>query len=408
MRKEGKMPKELVAGMNEILHREISPIFAELAERIDNRIKDSEIWPWLLAYKMDEDGARVVLALPDTDWKAEMGEFRCSDEFAKRLGMDKTYVEGQLEERFYSGEIMWLDKGAVVTPSSGTWLDLQNSRRWYDKLGPAYYKCLAAFVENDVAKIDQRIAAKYEQDGRMGWARIVPRYDSVKDFPGLLPAENAREIFRTRDVISQNQCACRIRYPEFGQDPYVCMSFNSTAKIAIKVEIGRQTPWEEAFEYVQRVGKEEPHCHINKHTNSIDEIGDVFCSCTPDACVLLKQTVQLGSSFKPWQYYGKSRFRAVIDPIKCVDCGKCRKKRCMFEAIDIRYNKQAGKEKHFVVQELCMGCGCCVETCPTGALSMICTEGEDFLLGNVKRDETLKDVKENVRPGEKLLKTQEK
>ncbi len=408
MRKEGRLSKELVAEMNEILQREISPIFEELAQKIDSRIKNSEIWPWMLAYKMEEDSARIVLALPDTGWTPEMGEFKCSDEFAKNLGLDKTYVEQQLEERFYSGEIMWLDNGAIITPSSGTWLDLQNSRRWYDRLGHAYYKCLAAFVENDVTKIDQRIAAKYEKDGRMGWARIVPRYDSVKDYPGLLPAENAKEIFRSRKVISQNQCACRIRYPEFGQDPYVCMSFNETAKIAIKVEIGTEKTWEEAFDYVQRVGKKEPHCHINKHTDNLETIGDVFCSCTPDACVLLKQTVQLGSSFKPWQYYGKSRFRAVIDPQKCIDCGICRNKRCMFEAIDIRYNKKSGKEKYFVVQELCMGCGCCVETCPTQALTMICVEDESFLLGNVKQDETLSEVKENVRPGEKIFEKNKK
>ncbi len=403
MRKEGRLSKELVEQMNMILKKEISPIFIELAKKIDERIPNSEIWPWLLAYKMDENSAKVVLALPDINWTADMGEFKCSDEFAQKLGMDKKYIEEQLEERFFSGEIMWLDKGAMITPSSGTWLDLQNSRRWYDKLGPAYYKCLAAFVENDVAKIDQRIAAKYEKDGKMGWARIVPRYDSVKDYEGLLPAENVKEIFKSREYVSQNQCACRIRYPEFNQDAYVCMAFNNTAKMAEKVEIGNIIPWEEAFDYIQKRGKDEPHCHINKHTDNLETIGEVFCSCTPDACVLLKQTVQLGSQFKPWQYYGKSRFRAVIDAEKCVNCGKCRDKRCMFDAIDIRYNKKTGMEKHFVVEENCMGCGCCVETCPTKAMKMICVESEDFLLGYLKEDESLSEVKENVRPGEKIL-----
>ncbi len=408
MRKEGKMPQEIIDKMNAILQKEISPIFNELAIRIDARLPDSQYWPWMLAYKMDENSAKVVLALPDTDWTPEMGEFKCSEEFAQKLGMDKEYIESQLEERFYSGEIMWLDKGAIVTPSSGTWLDLQNSRRWYDKLGIGYYKCMAAFVENDVAKIDQRIAAKYDKDGKMGWARIIPRYDSVKDYPGLLPAENVKEIFRSRDIIAQNQCACRIRYPEFGLDPYVCMAFNNTAKIAIKVEIGNEIAWEDAFDYVQKKGKEEPHCHINKHSSDINSMGDVFCSCTPDACVLLKQTVQLGSEFKPWKYYGKSRFRAVIDPTKCVDCGKCKNKRCMFDAIDIRYNRETGKEKHFVIEELCMGCGCCVETCPTKAMTMVCVEDEDFLNGYRKEDESLSEVKENVRPGEKIFKKAEK
>lgn len=137
MRKEGKMPPDLLERVNEIFQREIPPVFFELAKRIDARAAASEFWPWLLAYKMEEDSARVVLALPDEEWTPEVGEFKCSQAFADRLGMSKQYVDEQLENRFYSGEIMWTQKGAVITPSCGTWIDLQNSRRWYDKLGDA-------------------------------------------------------------------------------------------------------------------------------------------------------------------------------------------------------------------------------------------------------------------------------
>ncbi len=404
MRKEGKMPPDLLERVNEIFQREIPPVFFELAKRIDERAAASEFWPWLLAYKMEEDSARVVLALPDEEWTPEVGEFKCSQAFADRLGMSKQYVDEQLENRFYSGEIMWTQKGAVITPSCGTWIDLQNSRRWYDKLGEAYYKALSFFVENDVAQIDQRIAAKMEKEGRMGQARIIPRYDSVKDYPGLLPAENMKEIFRSRELVCQNQCACRIRYPELGLDPYVCMCFNDTARIAAKMEIGRLIPWEEGFEYVQRQGKIQPHCHINKHAERLDQIGDVLCSCTPDACVLLKSTVQLGTAFKPWKYYGKSRFRAVVDPQKCIGCEKCRTERCLFGAIDMRYNKAAGKERPFVVTETCMGCGCCAETCPAKALTMVCVEPPEYLKGYTLPQDNLATEEENVRPGQELAK----
>lgn len=404
MRKESRMSPELLEKVNAIFQRQISPVFFELAKRIDSRAADSQYWPWLLAYKMDEDSARVVLALPDEGWTADMGEFKCSQTFADRLGMKKEYVEKQLEERFYSGEILWTQKGAAVTPSCGTWIDLQNSRRWYDKLGDAYYKGMAFFVENDVAQIDQRLAAKMEREGKMGQARIIPRYDSVKDHPCLLPAENLKEIFRSRELVCQNQCACRIRYPELGLDPYVCMCFNGTAKTAIKMEIGREIGWEEAFAYVQRQGKLQPHCHINKHAETLDEIGDVLCSCTADACVLLKSTVQLGTAFKPWKYYGKSRFRAEVEPQKCIACEKCRKERCMFGAIDLRYDKEAGTEKAFVVKETCMGCGCCAETCPTGALTMVCVEPAEYLKGFTLPQDEWPDVSDNVRPGENLAK----
>lgn len=255
-------------------------------------------------------------------------------------------------------------------------------------------------VENEISKIDARVAARMEADGQMGQARIIPRYDSVKDNPDLLPAENIKEILRSRRKITQNQCACRIRYPEIPSDPYICLSFDLVADAAEAREIGTVIPWEQAFDYIQASGKKYPVCHVNKHTDKLDEIGGVMCSCTADACVLLKNAVQLESAFKPWKYYGKSRFRAVVDPQKCVNCGLCRNKRCMFDAIDVRYNKTTKDERHFVMEENCMGCGCCAETCPKGAITMKCVEPPEYLLGKVLPDNRFQEDESNLRPGQ--------
>ena len=263
-----------------------------------------------------------------------------------------------------------------------------------------YYKVMAFMVENEISKIDARVAARMEADGQMGQARIIPRYDSVKDNPDLLPAENIKEILRSRRKITQNQCACRIRYPEIPSDPYICLSFDLVADAAEAREIGTVIPWEQAFDYIQASGKKYPVCHVNKHTDKLDEIGGVMCSCTADACVLLKNAVQLESAFKPWKYYGKSRFRAVVDPQKCVNCGLCRNKRCMFDAIDVRYNKTTKDERHFVMEENCMGCGCCAETCPKGAITMKCVEPPEYLLGKVLPDNRFQEDESNLRPGQ--------
>lgn len=396
------MSKEMLDKVNAILDKEIDPIFFELTKRIDKRISDSKYVPWLLAYKMDAESAKVVLALPDENWTSEMGEFGCSDEFCKKVGKERAYIEKELEERFFSGEVFLTDQGAIVTPSCGMWIDSQNSKRWFERNGDAYYKILGFYVESEVVGVDARLAAKMEKEGQMGQCRIIPRYDSVKDFDGLLPAENFKQILQSRDLIAQNQCACRIRYPELGLDPFVCLSFNNIAKLTIKMEIGRKTGWEEAFEYVQKQGKIQPHCHINKHSDDLNKIGDVFCSCSADACVLLKTPVTIGTEFKPWKYYGKSRFRAEIDPLKCVNCNLCKDTRCMFGAIDVRYNKDAKIEKNFVVSDMCMGCGCCVETCPQKAIKMNCVQPPEYLLGKVLETNDDLSNADNIRPGAKL------
>lgn len=400
MRKEGRMSAELLEKVNKILDREIDPIFRELTDKIDSRMKDSAYMPWLLASKMSVESARIVMALPDQDWTPDCGKFGCSQAFADKLGMDRELVNQELTERFYSGEVQGTGHGPDTPPTCGLWIDLQNSRRWYARNGDGYYKVMAFMVENEISRIDARVAARMEIDGQMGQARIIPRYDSVKDNPELLPAENIKEILRSRRKITQNQCACRIRYPEIQSDPYVCLSFDLVADGAEEREIGTVISWEEAFDYIQKSGKKIPVCHINKHTDKLEEIGGVMCSCTADACVLLKNAVQLGSAFKPWKFYGKSRFRAVIDPEKCVNCGLCRSKRCMFDAIDIRYSRKTKDERHFIITDSCMGCGCCAETCPAGAITMQCVEPPEFLLGRVLPSKQFDEDESNLRPGQ--------
>ena len=400
MRKEGRLSPELLAKVNAILDKEIDPIFRELTEKIDSRMKNSEYMPWLLASKMTPESARLVLALPDPDWTPECGKYGCSEAFARKFGMSREAANAELTERFFSGEIQGTGHGPDTAPTCGMWIDLQNSRRWYERNGDGYYKVMAFMLENEISKIDARVAARMEADGQMGQARIIPRYDSVKDNPDLLPAENIKEILRSRRKITQNQCACRIRYPEIPSDPYICLSFDLVADAAEAREIGTVIPWEQAFDYIQASGKKYPVCHVNKHTDKLDEIGGVMCSCTADACVLLKNAVQLESAFKPWKYYGKSRFRAVVDPQKCVNCGLCRNKRCMFDAIDVRYNKTTKDERHFVMEENCMGCGCCAETCPKGAITMKCVEPPEYLLGKVLPDNRFQEDESNLRPGQ--------
>lgn len=54
---------------------------------------------------------------------------------------------------------------------------------------------------------------------------------------------------------------------------------------------------------------------------------------------------------------------AVIDNVKCIDCGKCFKL-CVFGAVKKKY------DTYSVDGVFCEGCGVCAEFCPEGAISM--------------------------------------
>lgn len=123
---------------------------------------------------------------------------------------------------------------------------------WMKKNGEAYYKAVAMMHEYDFAPCIEDTMKDLLQKGIHGLNQIVPRYDSVKDFPGLLPVENYKEILKSKKKLTQNQCACRTRYPEYGQDDHVCISADETADFMIAHNLGHEISWEEMFDYIQK------------------------------------------------------------------------------------------------------------------------------------------------------------
>lgn len=365
------MKKELEQQINAILHKEIDDIFIEVALKIAPKVKDPKYMPWLLAHKMDVQSAKVLLALPDDNHKPEYADFQVSDQFVGKLGMDKGYIEAQLEERYYSGDVMLdKEKGSVLSKNRGFWIDLQHNVKWRERNGNAYYVIVGIMTDEEFTPtFEDAVQDNIDRD-RSGFVRIVPRYDSVKDIDGLLPEENYKEILKSREIIAQLPCACRLRHPEYNQDEGVCLTANNAAREVIKRGIGKEISWEEAFEYVQKAGKKQPHVHESTHATRLSEVGDVLCNCHIDTCAILRRGSNVGGKFPTHEMYGKSRYRAVVEPKECIDCGLCYKKRCMFDAIRVRFDKDLGEEKPFVNETMCIGCGCCVETCPSNAIHM--------------------------------------
>jgi heterodisulfide reductase subunit A-like polyferredoxin len=71
-----------------------------------------------------------------------------------------------------------------------------------------------------------------------------------------------------------------------------------------------------------------------------------------------------------------SRFLAVVDEEVCSGCGDC-VDRCFFDAITLE--ERDGEEVSTIDAEKCMGCGLCQVTCPEDAISMKVVREEDFV-----------------------------
>lgn len=376
-----KPTKEIYAKAREVLARDIDPVYYEIARKIEPKIEDPFYLAHLLEYRMSPDGAKIINALPDEGWTEEIGRFKASDAFCQRVGFPADMIEEQLEESYYYGDVMWFGR-CEITSSSTLWHDIQHSKKVKKPHGQEYYVIMGWWFDRELTQTgwDDETEDRISK-GQRGIARIVPRFDSVSDHPDFHPAENIYELMKQKEILGITNCICRLRTPELGLEAGVCIGGGDSAKFGIDIGVMEEISLDEAFDRIQTVGKKEPHCHIHKHTDTIEITGNVFCNCQADACIIMRKQTVLGSDYQLTYYYGKSRYRAKIDPGKCINCGLCIKKRCMFDAILLGHDRSINDMTHYVSTESCMGCGCCVETCPSKAISMICVEPVEYLKG---------------------------
>ncbi len=388
------MTKEMQANVAKIILADISPLHKQVATNIAESLGTSEFAPWIIAAKLSEDGCKVLLELPDEGFEESFEDFGVSDKFVKRVaekyGFTEQFVRDQLRDSAGDGEILWDSaKGGYYHPSRGLWVDCQMGKHIRKKLGDEMYDAFQRVVrmmadqENWKAALG-RFKERLEKGVPMADARIVPRYDSVKDNPNLHPAEDITKILAAKKNFALAECPCRIRNPEadIDWDLEVCAASDEYADLLVRHNHAYEITREDLFNKLQESGRKIPMCHI-KGFNGLDpaKYGNVHCNCHQYACAVGRHTVRTGGEFKTWQVLQKSRYRAVIDETKCVGCKKCMKDRCMFDAILPYYYKSVGKELLYIFETQCMGCGCCVETCPTGAIRMECVDPVEALLG---------------------------
>ncbi len=388
------MSKELRENVEKLILHDISPLYREVLNRIDESLAPSEFAPWLVAAKTSEDGCKIILELPDEGFDNSFEDFTVSDKFIKRVsekyGYTEQFIKDQLRDSAGNGEVLWDNaKGGYYHPSRGLWVDCQMGSHIRNKLGDDMYNAFQRVVRMMADQENWKMAYgrfkdRLERGVPMADARIIPRYDSVKDNPNLHPAEDITKVLGAKEKFAITQCPCRIRNQEadIDWDLEVCAATNEYAELLIRHEHAYEVTRDELFEKLQASGRKIPMCHIRGFAGlDVTSFGNVQCNCHQYACAVGRHTVRTGGEFKIWQVLQKSRYRAVIDETKCIKCGKCMKDRCMFDAILPHYYKSVGKELLYIFETQCMGCGCCVETCPTSAISMKCVDPVEALLG---------------------------
>ncbi|MFC1896426.1 ATP-binding protein [Thermodesulfobacteriota bacterium] len=146
----------------------------------------------------------------------------------------------------------------------------------------------------------------------------------------------------------------------------VCMALAPVPEIFDNPRVGRPASKEQAYR-VLRDAEEAGLVHLTWNVRN----GHFFiCNCCGCCCGVLRGINKL--DIPAWKVVN-SYHCAEIDPDACAACGTCADERCQVHAIE------EGDGVYRVIREKCIGCGLCVTTCPSEAITLVRKQPEEIV-----------------------------
>ena len=341
---------------------EIDPIYRELAARIGGG--DSKYIPQILAKLANLEQARILRELPAPS----------SEEIAQKLNLDKETVDKHIQELFEKGLVLYRIKGGLRTVYAATELkDTTAANPKFDEsLGEEFFNLWDAWFENEAYQWRQDMSIWSGDEPPM--SRVIPKWKSIKDVPGVLPCDDVRELLRENEgTLAINPCSCaRIARisgrSTTGMPEEICLVVKKTAQYCIDRGTGRRITLKEAMDILDRI-EEYALVHIGYNVKTVDRL----ISSSDMNCLIFKFVPDNAQ-----EMVAPSRFEATVEPEKCIGCKNCVGV-CLFGAAQMKYYPEFGEERAYIDTERCMGCGNCVIQCSIGARGMKVVRPPEFI-----------------------------
>lgn len=228
---------------------------------------------------------------------------------------------------------------------------------------------MIGLYEYSIKKIDKELAKLFKEYydiaylNEMGSSnvpgfKVIPIEETIETDTSLYPYHMLKESISKSRVISVTECICRkeSRLNEQGCNHPIetCLSFGIAAEYYIENGLGREISVEEAIKIVEEADQSGlVHAGANsKHLSNI-------CNCCPCCCASMKGMTKFGHDK---QKYMNALFESIIDQEICIGCGSC-VERCPVNAITLN-------DVAIVNRDLCLGCGLCASVCSDEAISL--------------------------------------
>ena len=338
-------------------------IYKELSDKLG--VWESERFLKVLAEMMTPEEAKICL---------ELFEPATCKELAARLGMNEKDLSGQLDVLVDKG---MLTRGltqyafhttllafhhecvADTAPHTGPYALSQKAKElWADFFYNEWSYHFLTHWEEFVKKTGRSLPI---------WPAIgaLERSPNIKP-EDLLPEENWKLRIENAKSRILAPCGCRISWGHKCDLPlmtcFACFDrprgeyyFNQPGRLLKEVTL------EESLEVVKQAEEA-----------GLVHWGDCYCC---DCCC---ENLYPVKREKRWDLMTPNRFLAVVDEEMCTGCGVC-VDRCPFEAIEMKPGATPKEQKCSINPEQCKGCGLCIITCAPNALTYAIVRPPEYL-----------------------------
>ncbi len=285
--------------------------------------------------------------------------FETPQQIAERTGRPLAGLEEKLVSMWNRGQIFGIDFGAVKVFRMLPWAfgiyEMQLNRM---------DKAFAQLCEEYSSAFGRRFFKEKPQ-----LMQVLPIEREIPDKQEALPYEQVSALIEKSASFAVADCICKKEKRLLGKGcdkPLeVCLAMAPIPGVFDNYHWGRPISKDDAYAVLDRA-EEAGLVHM---TYNIESGHFFICNCCGCCCGPLQGINRLGVRDAV-----NSHYYAVIDPERCVACGKCAEERCQVNAI------QRGDEAYRILKERCIGCGLCVTTCPSEAVSLVHKTPEELVL----------------------------
>lgn len=292
----------------------------------------------------DEDAAAALRLRPIPETAAKISGRLKKSVSETRDTLERMKNRGQIQSTMWRGERRYLLAPFVI----------------------GIFEYQLPFMDRELAELCEEYAphlAKTLGGTEPGLARVVPVHQKIDGRTTVLAYEDTRTMIEGARSFRVMDCICRKEKDLVGEPcshtVETCLTFSRNENAYHDSHLGGRIITKEEALAVLDAAEDEGlvHCTYNFEHNQM-----FVCNCCSCCCGLMRLLTEYHTP------YGlvRSNWEAVINENLCATCGVCANERCPVDAIE---TDDGGD--YLVVGDRCIGCGVCVVTCPTEAMSIV-------------------------------------